>query len=106
MSFNHKGNGIIQTNDGTKLENGPDFKYIGELIESSKEDVKVRKVAAGRACSKVSKIWKSTLPRGFKQRLFAATVESVLVYMNGPDSHTLVCKKVDATFDSSEQHSM
>ena len=42
--------------------------------------VKVHKAAAWRACSKLSKIWKSTLPRGFKQRLFAATVESVLLY--------------------------
>ena len=53
MSFNHKGNGIIQTNDGTKLENDTDFKFIGALIESSEEDVEVRKVAAWRVCSKL-----------------------------------------------------
>ena len=80
MSFNHNGSINIQTNDGTKLENVSDFKYLGALMESSEKDVKVRKAAAWRACSKLNKIWKSTLPRGFKQRLFAATVESVLLY--------------------------
>ena len=79
MSFNHNGNINIQTNDGTKLENVTDFKYLGTLMESSEKDVKVHKAAAWRACSKLNKIWKSTLPRGFKQRLFAATVESVLL---------------------------
>ena len=74
------GNINIQTNDGTKLENVSDFKYLGALMESSEKDVKVRKAAAWRACSKLNKIWNSTLPRGFKQRLFAATVESVLLY--------------------------
>ena len=49
-------------------------------MESSEKDVKVPKAAVWRACSKLNKIWKSTLPRGFKQRLFAATVESVLLY--------------------------
>ena len=43
-------------------------------------DIKQRKAAAWRACSKLSKIWKSSLPRRFKLRLFAVTVESVLLY--------------------------
>ena len=80
MSFNHNENISIQTNDGTRRENVTDFKYLGALMESSEKDVKVRKAAAWRACGKLDKIWKSTLPRGFKKRLFAATVESVLLY--------------------------
>ena len=49
-------------------------------MESFEKDIKVRKAAAWRVCGKIHKIWKSTLPRKFKHRLFAATVESVLLY--------------------------
>ena len=51
--------------------------------------MKVRKEAVRRACSKVNKISKSTLPRGFK-RLFAATEESVL--LDGLEAWTVTPK--------------
>ena len=80
MSFNQGKTGSIHTNDGTKLEEVKDFKYLGAWMESSAKDIKQRKAAAWRACSKLTKIWKSSLPRRLKLRLFAATVESVLLY--------------------------
>ena len=46
MSFNPKGEFIMQTNDGTKLENVTEFKYIEAMMESSEKDVQVRKAAA------------------------------------------------------------
>ena len=93
MSFNHKGNISIQTNDGTKLESVTDFKYLGAMMESSEKDTKVRKAAAWRACRKLNKIWNSALPRGFKQRLFAVTVDSVLLY--GCEAWTVTPKDLD-----------
>ena len=77
-SFNQSRTSSLQTNDGTKLEEVKDFKYLGAWMESTAK--KQRKAAACRACSKLSNIWKSSLPRRFKLRLFAATVESVLLY--------------------------
>ena len=71
MSFNQGKTGSIQTNDGPKLEEVKDFKYIGAWVESSAKDINQRKAAAWRACSKLTKIWKSSLPRKFKLRLFA-----------------------------------
>ena len=50
------------------------------MDESTAKDFMQRKAAAWRACSKLWKIWMSTLPRKFKLRLFSATVESVLFY--------------------------
>ena len=41
---------------------------------------KKREAEVWRACSKLNKIWKSSVPKSFKLRLFAATVESVLLY--------------------------
>ena len=80
MSFNQGKTGSIQTNDGSKLEEVRDFKYLGAWMESSTKDIKHRKAAAWRGCSKLTKIWKSSLPRRFKLRLFAAAVESVPLY--------------------------
>ena len=43
-----------------------------------------------RACNKLSNIWKSTLPRDMKLRLFTTTVEPVLIY--GAESWTITSK--------------
>ena len=85
MSFNQSRMSSLQTNDGTKLE-VKDFKYLGAWMESTAKDIKQRKAAAWTACSKLSKIWKPSLPRRFKLHLFAATVESVWLW--SLDYHT------------------
>ena len=90
MVFNHGEHGSIRTNDGSELEKVQDFKYLGAWMDSSGKDIKTRKAAAWRACNKLSKIWKSSLPRRCKLRLFAATVESVLLY--GCEAWTVTLK--------------
>lgn len=80
MSFNQKQEITLRTNDGTELEEVKDFKYLGAWMESTEKDVKVRKAAAWKALNKLAKIWKSTLPKPLKLRVFNATVESVLLY--------------------------
>ena len=81
MSFNLEQPVNIKTNDGSDLKEVDDFKYLGAWMQSSEKDIKTRKAAAWRACNKMQVIWKSTiLPRKFKERLFTATVESVLLY--------------------------
>ena len=64
-----------KANKTTQLENFIDFKYFG-----TPKDIKLRKTPAWRVCSELSKIWKFNLHRGSKQRVFAATVNSVLLY--------------------------
>ena len=74
--------GSLQTNDGTKLEEVNDFKYLRvrgwkaqqRILSNAKEQ------CGEHAVSKLSKIRKSSLPSRFKLRLFAPTVESVLLY--------------------------
>ena len=46
----------LQTDDVTKLEEVKDFKYLGAWMERTAKDIKQRKAAAWRACSKLSKI--------------------------------------------------
>ena len=90
MSYNHQEEVKIKTKDGTDLDEVSNFKYLGAWMHSTELDVKQRKAAAWRACSKLTKVWKSSLPRALKLRLFAATVESVLLY--GCESWTVTPK--------------
>ena len=76
--------------DGSCLEEVKDFKYLGSWVQSTEQDIKVRKAMAWKACSKLTKIWKSTLSRNLKIKLFHATVESVLLY--GCDTWTITTK--------------
>ena len=83
-------NAIFKRNDGTNLDEVKDFKYLGSWMASTENDIKVRKAAAWKACGKLSKIWKSSLSKRLKYRVFAATVESVLLY--GCEAWTLTPK--------------
>ena len=49
-------------------------------MESSEKDFEIRKALAWSSCHKLKKIWNSSLSRKIKERLFIATVESVLLY--------------------------
>ena len=86
----------LKTNDGTALEEVCDFKYLGAWMASAEKDIKMRKGAAWRACSKLTKILKSTLPKQLKKQIFAATVESVLLY--GCEAWTIT-NKVERDLD-------
>ena len=88
--FNQDQNDNIQTLDGSKLEVVADFKYLGAWIGSSQHDIQVRKALAWKSCSALSKIWKSSLCRNIKERLFQATAESILLY--GTETWTITNK--------------
>ena len=96
MAYNQKQTFNIKTADGTSLEEVNDFKYLGAWMSSTEQDIKVRKAAAWKACNKLSKIWKSAMPKSLKHRIFAATVESVLLY--GCESWT-VTNKIEKSLD-------
>ena len=84
---------------GDKLEDVPDFKYLGSWIASTEHDFVVRKAKAWAACHKLKKIWNSNLRRSLKVRLFTATVESILLY--GSETWTLtesLKKRIDGCY--------
>ncbi|XP_072028360.1 uncharacterized protein [Amphiura filiformis] len=90
MVFNQQTEVDVRTADGTSLEVVKDFKYLGAWIKSCEQDIKTRKALAWRACNKLTKIWKSHLPRQIKVKLFQATVESILLY--GSETWTVTTK--------------
>ena len=59
-------------------------------MHSSSQDINTRKAQAWKACNKLNKIWKSTLPRVTKIKIFQATVESILLY--GSETWTVTAK--------------
>ena len=99
MSYNQHERVTIKTNDGSILEEVGNFKYLRAWMHSTERDVKQRKAVAWRASSKLTKIWKSSLSRPLKLRLFAATVESVFLY--GCEAWTItpkLAKEIDGCY--------
>ena len=67
-----------------------------------------RKAVAWRACSNLNKIWKSTLPRGFKHQylLLLWSLFCSMVVRHGQSSRSSQKTLKNATLDSSEQYLM
>ena len=72
--FNYEVPVEVKTKTGKVLEIVDNFKYLGAWIESTSKDFAVRKALAWSACHKMKKIWKSSLSRKMKIRLFLSTV--------------------------------
>ena len=70
----------MNTINGELVKEVNDFTYLGSQIASTRNDVKCRIGKAWTALDKLTKIWKSSLPKNLKRRFFQATVESVLLY--------------------------
>ena len=86
----------LKTIGGNDIKIVENFKYLGSMMRSSEEDIKVRKALAWEACHKLNRVWSSSLNRNIKVRLFLATVESVLFY--GSNTWTLT-KKLEQQLD-------
>ena len=70
----------LTTSGGDALKEVNDFKYLGSWVNSTEQDLKVRKALAWRALNGMASVWNSNLPRQIKLSFFYATVESVLLY--------------------------
>ena len=80
MAYGHDLLIKIKTKSGRELKYVVNFKYLGGRMISSEKDFEIRKALAWAACNKLKTVWNSTLKRKIKERLFVATVESVLLY--------------------------
>ena len=70
----------LQTRDGTVLEYAKDFKYLGSRVDSSSNDIGVRKAQAWKALNGMTRIWTSRVKPELKKRFFLSTVETILLY--------------------------
>ena len=86
MKINTNGGNHLQTLDNTTLENVDQFQYLGSWTNVEK-DIATRKALAWTAMHKMKNIWKSSLSRNIKIRLFHTAIEPILLY--GCESWTL-----------------
>ena len=89
----------ITGKNGAELEAVSDFKYLGSWLASSSTDLNIRIAQAWSAHNKLDKVWKSTLTRNMKIRLFQSLVLSILLY--GAETWTLtktLQRKLDGVF--------
>ena len=87
QAFNQERPVEVKAKTGETLKVVENFKYLGAWTESTSADISVRKALAWSACHRLRKVWSSKLRRKIKERLFLATVESVLLY--GSEAWTL-----------------
>ena len=80
MDYNHIKSVILHTKCKTVFKVVDNFKYPGAWMASSLKDFEVRKAIACKACHKLKQIWKSTMNRKLKIRIFRATIEIILLY--------------------------
>ena len=103
MYYNIEEEFEIAIADGTKIEQAivkstgkQDFKYLGSWVDTTYEDMRIRKGSAWSAMNKMDTMWKSNLSRRTKINLFRAAIESVLLY--GCETWTLT-KKMEKSID-------
>ena len=77
MIFNQIGEDGVYTNTRAQIKTVTDFKYLRSYVNSSANDIKIRKALAWSACHNMQKVWKSKLTGKVKLRLFKATVKSI-----------------------------
>ena len=75
------------TSSGRQLEWVEDFVYLGAHLQSTEQDLRVRKAKAWAACHRLARIWNTDLRRSIKVNLFRTTVEAILLY--GAETWTL-----------------
>ena len=98
MAFREQ-NAVIKGINGDVLDDVDSFKYLGSWLASSATDMNIRIGQAWSALNKLDKIWKSSLKREMKIKLFQLLVLSILLY--GAETWTLtqtLQKKLDGVF--------
>ena len=98
MAFREQ-NAVIKGMNGDVLDEVDNFKYLGSWLASSATDMNIRIGQAWSALNKLDKIWKSSLKREMKIKLFQSLVLSILLY--GAETWTLtqtLQKKLDGVF--------
>jgi hypothetical protein len=80
MAFNIGDHQPLKSSDGSLLKHTDDFKYLGAWVNTTEQDIRIRKAIAWKALHKMKKLWKSSLSRKLKIRFFIAAVETILLY--------------------------
>ena len=86
------------SSDGTPIDLVQDFKYLGGYTNTA-YDMNIRIGQAWSALNALNKVWKSTVKKDTKLKVFKASVETILLYSS--DSWTLNAtqsKKLDGTY--------
>ena len=70
----------LKTNNLTLLREVDNLRYLEAWVQSSEQDVKIRRALAWKALNGMQNIWKSNILRKIKLSLFQSTVETIFLY--------------------------
>ena len=90
MHINPSSNSQLISSDGSIIECVDDFRYLGSFSDTD-HDMEVRIGQAWSALHSLSNVWKASIKKSTKTKVFKACVESILLY--GSESWTLNVKR-------------
>ena len=99
MAFNQDQEITVKSINNVEIKQVENFKYLGDWLKSSEDDINTRIARAWSVCHRLNRIWKSTMKKCLKLRVFQSTVESVLLY--NANTWTLtkeLTKRIDGSY--------
>ena len=98
MHLNPSTNTTLVSSDGSPIELVQDFKYLGGYTDSG-YDMNTRIGQVWSALNSLDRVWKASIKKETKLKVFKASVETILLY--GSDSWSLnvaLSKKLDGSY--------
>ena len=98
MHLNPSTNTTLVSSDGSPIELVQDFKYLGGYTDSG-YDMNTRIGQAWSALNSLDRVWKASIKKETKLKVFKASVETILLY--GSDSWSLnvaLSTKLDGSY--------
>ena len=80
MSFNQEQDTGLKSVNNENIMKVDNFKYLEAWIDTTENDLKVKKALAWKSCNKLNKMWHSPLFKFLKLPGFLALVESVFLH--------------------------
>ena len=79
MHINPSANDSVHSSDGSQIEKVEDFKYLGSYT-NSQHDIQCKKALAWAAVHALDKVWRATICRLTKLKIFKMMFEPILIY--------------------------
>ena len=104
MHLDPSTNTTLVSSDGSPIELVQDFKYLGGYTDSG-YDMNTRIGQAWSAFNSLDRVWKASIKKETKLKVFKASVETILLY--GSDSWSLnvaLSKKLDGSYPKMQRN--
>ena len=98
MLFNPKKRNI-NLRDNTKINQVNNYKYLGSLVNSTKQDIELSKTISWQIMHFMNKIWKCKLQPKLKITIVRSIIETLFLYRSESWTIDAMCVKLEKTIN-------